>query len=58
MERRPDWVYKIDWDADFKFTQGRASKRYMIEFREPIDLAKLIKILDSVSSDLDNAFTI
>lgn len=56
MERKPEWVFKIDWDADFKISQGRSSRRYMIEFRAPINLAKLIKILDTVEADLENAF--
>jgi hypothetical protein len=52
----PDWTFKIKWDADFKLSMGRSSRSYVIEFREPIHLTKLMAILRSVEAELINAF--
>lgn len=57
MESNPDWVFRIKWDAEFKLNQGRASRAYVVEFRQPIPLGELVKILERVEGDLENAFT-
>lgn len=56
MESRPDWVFKIKWDADFRINQGRASRSYIIEFRQPVPLNELIRILTGVSGEIASAF--
>lgn len=52
---KPDWVFRIRWDADFKISVGRASRSYIVQFRKPIPLAELNRILAGVEKEIEQA---